>query len=80
MGMDMTSEESTYNIARERVNQWRLQLRRVVTRQTQQEREGDHSMATFSAGVAEGLAQAVREMDRVLDDSPICKQYTEAAR
>lgn len=78
--MGMISEELTYQMAREQVNQWRQQLKRTQERRNELEAAGDLSFATFTAGVAEGLATAIREMDRILDASPICKQWAEAAR
>lgn len=69
--MSMTSEELTYQMAREQVNQWRGQLRRLNRRD---------GLDAWDRGMAEGLATAIREMDRVLDASPICKQWQEAAR
>lgn len=67
--MGMTSEEITYEMARTCVNNWRQQLRRL------NQRDG---LDAWDRGMAEGLATAIREMDRVLDASPVCKQYTEA--
>lgn len=67
----MTSEELTYQMAREQVNQWRIDLRAIQHR---------YGLSYFDRGMAEGLAKAIREMDRILDASPICKQWAEAAR
>ena len=68
--MGMTNEELTYQMAREQIGQWRIQLRNIQTRD---------GITAFAQGKAEGLAQAIREIDRILDESPTARAWREEA-
>lgn len=66
----MTDEEVTYDMARWTLNEWRRELRNIQER---------NPRSDYDRGMAEGLAKAVREMDRTLSGTPTAASYQQQA-
>lgn len=79
MGMT-TDEEVTYDMARRKTSDWRRQLQTVQRAADEYRLAGDVVMASFASGQAEGIAMAIRELDRVLDSSPVAARYLKEAQ